>query len=120
MMKKRDQQGFTLMEMLIVVTIIGILSAIVIPRFITSSSQAKASAYEAERQLINSQLELYYFINDAYPDEMTNEAWGTSDSDGNGTIDYMEYFPEGVPEKSVYGTAWSITNGRVTATTPEK
>ncbi len=99
-------RGFTLMEMLIVVTIIAILAAIVLPRFVVSSASAKASVYQAEKQTINSQLELYYFTNGSYPTAMTEAGWGDN---------YTDYWPDGVPTSDVYGNAWVIdaTLGRL-------
>ena len=101
------------MEMLIVVTIIGILAAVVLPRFITSSSSAKKSAHKTERQSINSQLELYYFVFNSYPTVMSNAGWGTTDQDNNSVIDYKEYFPEGIPTTCNFGSTWTVTNGRI-------
>ena len=105
---KHDQanaeKGFTLMEMLIVVTIIGILAAIVIPRFVTSSKQAKANAHRADRQQINSQVELFFFVNGAYPTGMTNGGWGTS---------FTDFFPEGVPTGCNQGSPWTLSSGRL-------
>ncbi|MEK7298605.1 MAG: prepilin-type N-terminal cleavage/methylation domain-containing protein, partial [Candidatus Margulisiibacteriota bacterium] len=57
----QKNKGFTLIEMLIVVTIIGILAAIVLPRFTTSSVAAKIAAHRATEQAINAQSELYFF-----------------------------------------------------------
>lgn len=99
---KKSEDGFTLMEMLIVVTIIGILAAIILPRFVTSSAAAKSSAYVAEKQTINSQLELFYFTVGAYPSAMTNTAW----TDAESGVNYTDYWPNGVPTSDVYGDPW--------------
>lgn len=57
--RKRKLSGFTLVEILIVVVILGILAAIVIPQFTSASETAKASSLVTQLQSIRSQLELY-------------------------------------------------------------
>ncbi|MEM6459761.1 MAG: prepilin-type N-terminal cleavage/methylation domain-containing protein [Planctomycetota bacterium] len=52
-------QGFTLVEILIVVVILGILAAIVIPQFTSASESAKASSLVTQLQTLRSQLELW-------------------------------------------------------------
>jgi len=56
-MKKRN--GFTLVEILIVVVILGILAAIVIPQFSDASEEAKMSALVSDLQTVRSQIQLY-------------------------------------------------------------
>jgi general secretion pathway protein G len=51
--------GFTLVEILIVVIILGILAAIVIPQFTQASNDARESALVSDLQTVRSQLELY-------------------------------------------------------------
>ena len=51
--------GFTLVEILIVVIILGILAAIVIPQFTEASNDARSSALESDLQTVRSQLELF-------------------------------------------------------------
>ncbi|HUW20819.1 MAG TPA: prepilin-type N-terminal cleavage/methylation domain-containing protein [Sedimentisphaerales bacterium] len=55
----RAKSGFTLVEILIVVVILGILAAIVIPQFTDASTQANESRLCADLQTLRSQLELY-------------------------------------------------------------
>lgn len=55
----RRQQGFTLIEILIVVVILGILAAIVIPQFTNASQDAQVSAIKSQLQTVRSQIELY-------------------------------------------------------------
>ena len=52
-------KGFTLVEILIVVIILGILAAIVIPQFTEASNDARESALASDLQTVRSQLELY-------------------------------------------------------------
>ena len=55
----RAKSGFTLVEILIVVVILGILAAIVIPQFTGASTEAKESALVSNIQAVRSQIELY-------------------------------------------------------------
>jgi len=55
----RAKSGFTLVEILIVVVILGILAAIVIPQFTDASTEAKFSSLRTDLQTMRSQLELY-------------------------------------------------------------
>jgi general secretion pathway protein G len=64
----KRNQGFTLVEILIVVIILGILAAIVIPQFTEASNDARTSALSSDLQTVRSQLELYKVQHlEAYP-----------------------------------------------------
>ncbi len=56
---KAKKSGFTLVEILIVVVILGILAAIVIPQFTEASTEAKTSSLCTDLQTMRSQIELY-------------------------------------------------------------
>src|SRR5688500_12752746 len=56
---RRIRKGFTLVEILIVVIILGILAAIVIPQFTSASQEARESSALSLLQTIRSQMELY-------------------------------------------------------------
>ena len=63
------RKGFTLVEILIVVVILGILAAIVIPQFTSASTEARESALVSDLQAVRSQIELYKIqhLGDALP-----------------------------------------------------
>jgi len=58
-MKRMVKKGFTLVEILIVVIILGILAAIVIPQFTEASAEARVSNLVTNLQTVRSQLLLY-------------------------------------------------------------
>jgi general secretion pathway protein G len=57
--RNRAHKGFTLVEILIVVIILGILAAIVIPQFTNASQDARKNSLVSQLQTIRSQTELY-------------------------------------------------------------
>ena len=82
---KMRKSGFTLIEILIVVIILGILAAIVIPQFTEASSDAKESSLVSNLQTLRSQMGLYKVQhNDQYPN--TSDAGVTIDNDINNFI----------------------------------
>ena len=59
MRRGRGRDGFTLVELLIVVTIIGILATIVVPQFSNASTQAKENALKDELRYLRTQIVVY-------------------------------------------------------------
>ena len=63
----RQDSGFTLIEVLVVVAILGILAAIVVPRIMDRPDEAKRVAAKADVAAIVQSLKLYRLDNGFYP-----------------------------------------------------
>lgn len=65
---RKSEQGFTLVELLIVVIILAIMAAIAIPQFGSSTEDAKVSTLDTNLQHLRAATELYYHQHDSrYP-----------------------------------------------------
>ena len=69
--RRRAQAGFTLVEILVVITIIGLIMALVGPRVLNYLSESKAKAAKIQIESFASALDLYYLDLGRYP--TTNE-----------------------------------------------
>ncbi|HZZ73520.1 MAG TPA: prepilin-type N-terminal cleavage/methylation domain-containing protein [Pirellulales bacterium] len=100
----RKRKGFSLLELLAVVTILGIIALIIIPRITTSSATAKTNANLQNKAEINSAIERWYFNKGTWP------ATNLSDIGAD-----TSYFPNGLPTNPVDGSAYTLntTTNRV-------
>ena len=65
---KKAQQGFTIIELLIVIAIIGILAGLVLNNFQGAQAKARDVQRKADVNAIHGKLEEYYNNNNGYPD----------------------------------------------------
>jgi len=92
---RRRRRGFSLLEMLAVVTILGIIALIVIPRIAASSAKAKENACFQNKAEINSAVERYFFENGSLPSAISD-------------LNTAAYFPDGIPTCPVSGNAYTL------------
>lgn len=92
--KKRS--GFSLMELLAVVTILGIIAAIIVPRVSVSSSNAKDQVHAHNMATINSAVERWYIEKGSWPADLD-----TISKDTN-------YFPDGIPVNPQNGNKYAL------------
>ena len=61
------QSGFTLVEMLVVIIIIGVLAALVAPQLFQNTGRAKTAAASAQIEMLSTSLETYRLDNSYFP-----------------------------------------------------
>jgi len=85
--RRNNNKGFTLVEILIVVIILGILAAIVIPQFTNASTDARKNSLTSQLQTIRSQVELYKLQHNELLPDFAGKQWAqmTGQSDVAGT-----------------------------------
>jgi len=81
---QRKEQGFTIIELLIVIIVIGILATLVITTFSGIQRNARNRTREADINALHSQIEYYYGQNGNYPTlaNINDATWRTSNMQG--------------------------------------
>lgn len=65
--RQSRQRGFTLIEIMVVVVIIGILIGLVAPNIVGNVDEARVTAAKADIETLVTALERYYMDNSSYP-----------------------------------------------------
>jgi len=79
MLGLNKKSGFTLIEMLIVVIILGILAMIIIPQINVSSGEAKLNTLRTNLGTVRNAIELYYHQhNSVYPGAVKTDGTGAA------------------------------------------
>ncbi|MDX1626091.1 MAG: type II secretion system major pseudopilin GspG [Wenzhouxiangellaceae bacterium] len=85
--QRAPQGGFTLIEVLVVVVILGILAAVVVPRFMDEPDEARVTKARQDIQAIVTALNMYRLDNRSYPS--TNQG-----------LEALVREPSGLPESA--------------------
>lgn len=63
----RQQRGFTLLEVMVVVVILGILATLVVPKIISRPDEARVTASRQDIAMLMQTLQIYRLDNQRYP-----------------------------------------------------
>jgi general secretion pathway protein G len=104
--RRAGQDGFTLVEMLVVITIIGLIMALVAPRVLNYLGESKVKAAKIQIESLNSALDLYYLDEGHYPTSSEGLA-ALVQRPGNSTTWNGPYLKGGVVPADPWGNAYS-------------
>ena len=106
----RNKKGFTLVELIVVIAILGVLAAIAVPKVGEFRSNAAKSAHEANIRTLKSAANMYLAEKGVSGiDETNGLVWEGTDSGTEGWESYLEDWPD-VPSGLKAGDAQGITD----------
>lgn len=94
------QPGFTLIEIMVVIIILGILAALVVPNIIGRPDEARVTAAKADIRAISNALDLYKLDNFTYPatdqglDALVNRPAGLPEAKNWNAEGYLKKVPK--------------------------
>jgi len=112
-----NKKGFTLIELMIVVAIIGILAAIAIPNFLNYQCEAKQSEAKQSLGTIAKNQEAYVAEFNTYADKSSKLGFSVK---GEGSKRYYTYAYSGVSASGYIATATSMDKGLKGAAADDK
>lgn len=128
---KRNNKGFTLVELVVVIAILGVLAAIAVPKLTASKRDAAITAHNANVKVLMNAANMYIAENGEPSGEVTWTANGgtkasevddTDKTENDNWVNYLQEWPE-VPDGIGHDTEdYTVTissDGTITVTPEE-
>jgi general secretion pathway protein G len=104
----KEQKGFTLLELLIVIVIIGILALLIIPNITSAPKKARDTKRKTDITTVRKGLEEYFVNNNVYPNALTDLTTGSAP--------IVKTLPTDPKNSGAYVYAYAVANSNTTYT----
>jgi general secretion pathway protein G len=98
--RAKGEKGFTLIELIVVVAVLGVLATLVIPKVVNIKGDAEKATKDANKKILINALERYNAQNGSYPktDELQSKL----------VPDYLDEIPTGWTYTSTNGSKYEL------------
>ena len=114
----KKQGGFTLLELLIVIVIIGILALIIVPGLASGPQRARDAQRKSDLRSIKNAMETYFNDNNAYPSASTTAVVPKTDATISAALSpsYLKTIPDDPSNGKHYSyVCTTVTSGTCTS-----
>jgi prepilin-type N-terminal cleavage/methylation domain-containing protein len=105
--EKRQQKGFTLVELVVVMAILVLLTALAVPKFTAVLANARTDANESNKKLLQEAVDLYISSENVAPAEVDD------------LQDLLDQYLKEVPSAPAGYSPYTVTDGIVGGGEPE-
>lgn len=112
--RTKGEKGFTLIELIVVIAVLGILATLVVPRVVGVKEEAQNTVGNANLKIVKNALERYYAEHGSYPDPQDQDG----DSNDNELPDVLQ--DDGYLDEIPTDLTYTVSNNNQNYTLEQK